>query len=585
MDRKVVVKVMELVVRTGPQAGMQFPLDRAVVRIGRGSGSDILLDDSQASRQHAEISRQGDKLSIRDLGSTNGTYVNDSRITSPRSLGPGDRVRIGETTLICQAMAPAGVPPDWESSLWNGDTEAQPSSRRSKALVWGLAGLASALLVAVVVVGVVLLREDSTDSPPVSLGPDNAQTEAIVVVPTDSELPAVEAQPTATESVAAPTTDLLPTVEVQSTVPPVNPLPTPEPPAGVPSAPQGLEQLPATVASILGDVPAHQLPEALASQIQSMPREQVQQMIASLFPGVDITDLPAVVAASFPGLSESDVQDLLGMVFPGQTIQIPEAGPVGGRMALGIFDEKRGLYDLYLANATGGQPILLAEEASDPSFSPDGAYLVYHSATPDKIGLRIIKVDGSEDAVLTSTGSDRNPRFSPDGTLILFSNIDNHTLHTIRRDGTDRRDIGQGNYPDWSPDGRQIVYQGCVAGGRCGLIVANADGSDPRQITTHPGDSMPRWRYGNIAFLSDRDGNFEVYVINPDGTWLRRITREPATDMMPTWDPNGIRLAFRSDRGGDPSVYITTGIGGADFRQFSARFGSDWTLAGMDWGK
>ncbi len=168
---------------------------------------------------------------------------------------------------------------------------------------------------------------------------------------------------------------------------------------------------------------------------------------------------------------------------------------------------------------------------------------------------------------------------------MLFSNNDYKTLHTINRDGSDRRDIGQGTFPDWSPDGSQIVYQGCIAGGKCGLIVAKADGSSPRQITTHANDSMPRWRYGNIAFLSDRDGNFEVYVINPDGTWLRRITRDPATDIMPVWDPGGVRLAFRSERGGDPAVYVTTGIGGADFKQFSAAFSPDWTLAGMDWSR
>jgi TolB protein len=96
---------------------------------------------------------------------------------------------------------------------------------------------------------------------------------------------------------------------------------------------------------------------------------------------------------------------------------------------------------------------------------------------------------------------------------------------------------------------------------------------------------MPRWRYGNIAFLSDRDGNFEVYVISDNGTWLRRITLNPATDIMPVWDPDGVRLAFRSDRAGDPAVYVTSGIGGGDFKQFSAAFSSDWMLAGMDWGK
>jgi Tol biopolymer transport system component len=54
---------------------------------------------------------------------------------------------------------------------------------------------------------------------------------------------------------------------------------------------------------------------------------------------------------------------------------------------------------------------------------------------------------------------------------------------------------------------------------------------------------------------------------------------------MPVWDPGGVRLAFRSDRAGDPAVYVTTGIGGTEFKQFSAAFGTDWTLAGMDWSR
>lgn len=575
--------MMIVFVRTGAQAGTQFSVDRPVIRMGRGSGNDVLLQDSQASRQHAEISQQGDQLFIQDLGSTNGTFVNESRITSPRLLRPGDQIRIGETTLTCQVAVSAAAGDEREPPLWNGGTEALPAGRRSRGLVWGLVAVAAVLLVAVV--AALLLRQDTPESTPLVIVPDEIQTDAIVVAPTDTAPPAVETQPTTVELAQADTSGLLPTVAVKSTVSPVNPLPTPNPPAGAPGSGQGLEQLPAAVASVLGDVPPDQLPEAIASQIQSLAPQQVQQMIASLFPGVDIADLPSVVAASFPGLSEQDVQGLLGMVFPGQSIQIPQAGPVSGRIALGIYDQSRGHYDLYLANATGGQPVLLAENASDPSFSPDGAYIVYHSSAPDTAGLRIVRSDGNEDTALTSAGSDRNPRFSPDGTKLLFSNINNNTLHTINRDGTDRRDLGQGSYPDWSPDGRQIVYQGCVAGGRCGLIVADANGSNPRQITTHANDSMPRWRYGNIAFLSDRDGNFELYVINPDGTWLRRITRDPATDIMPAWDPGGVRLAFRSDRRGDPAVYTTTGIGGADFRQFSAAFSSDWTLAGMDWGK
>lgn len=571
-------------------------MDRPVVRIGRGAGNDIVLQDTQASRHHCQISRQGDGFQIEDLGSTNGTFVNNERITAPWELRPGDQVRIGETTIAFQLAVPAAAVEDGLVQHWEVGPEMRPAGSQQKALKWGLGGLVAVLLVGLGFVIASLLREDQaaitlrSTNPEVTFVPTEAPVEAIVDLPSPSPESLIAVPPTDTPMGEVPTVELQATVKIEQPSPPIEPPPAPKPPEGVPTFPEELEQLPAVVAQVLGDMPPEQLPEALAAQVQSLPPEKVQEMIGALYPGVGMSELPGVVAASFPGLSEKDVQGLLEMAFPGQTMQLPEVGAVGGRIALGISGGTSEQYDLYVASAAGGQPRLLAEHASDPSFSPDGGYIVYHSSAPDKAGLRIMKLAGaglvpSDDQALTSVASDRCPRFSPDATKILFFNIDRDTLHVINRDGTDRRSVGQGKYPDWSPDGQQIVFQGCTSGGKCGLMVANADGSNSRQITTHANDTMPRWRYGNIAFLSDRDANFEIYVINPDGTWLRRITRNPATDIAPVWDPSGVRLGYRSDRGGDPAVYATSGIGGVDFKQFSAAFNSDWTLAGMDWGR
>jgi len=588
---------------------VEFPIDRPVVRIGRGSGVDVYLQDSQVSRQHTEITQQGDQTYIRDLGSTNGTFVNDERITGPRLLRPGDQIRIGDTLLVSQAVGVAGAPvaaagpsDDWESELWGEDaTEAHPASGggtdRSRLLIWGLVGAVVVLLVAVAVVAALTLGGGKETPTPMAMSTTEAAPSAVVVSPTETQESGMGAEPTVTSivDVEVPTVEVdvpavgpavEPTVEVPAAPSGGQAPSAPQPPEGVPTTPGELEQLPALVQDYLGNVPPEQLPQAIATQLQGMSQNEVQEMIGALFPGVDLSQLPQVVAASFPGLSTQEVQGLLTMVFPGQNVDVPEfGGPIGGKIALGIYVSSQNRYDLYLADTAFEQPRLLSENAGDPGFSPDGQFIVYHSSAPDKGGLRIMRIDGSEDRALTSVASDRNPRFSPDGTRILFSNVDNNTLSIINRDGTGRRDVGQGKFPDWSPNGNQIVYQGCVGGGKCGLIVAGADGSNPRQITTHANDTMPRWEYGNVAFMSDRDGNFEVYVINPDGTWLRRITLNPATDIMPVWDPSGIRLAFRSDRGGDRAVYTTSGIGGGDFKQFGAEFGADWMLAGMDWGK
>ena len=323
--------------------------------------------------------------------------------------------------------------------------------------------------------------------------------------------------------------------------------------------------------------------------MQSMSPEQLQQMIGALFPGVDPTTLPQVVAASFPGLSLVDVEGLMQMAFPGQNIQIPAMGPVGGRLALGIWrSEDEQDYGLYMANALGGQPSLITDRGSAPSFARDGQWMVYHSGHPDRLGLRLVRLDGSEDTQLTAIWSDYNPFFSPDGQRILFFNYDNQTLHIIERSGSNRIAVGKGEYPAWSPNGDRMVYRGCLAGGKCGLIVANIDGSNPQQITTHANDAAARWspNGGQVVFHSDRDGNWEIYVINADGSWLRRITLNPTTDLNPVWSPDGLRIAFRSDRGGKWGVWATSGVGGPATKLFDAGFaGEYWKWGQMDWGK
>jgi TolB protein len=574
---------------------MEFPMDRPTIQIGRGSGNDIMLQDSQASRQHTEISQRGDQYYIRDLGSTNGTFVNNERITGTRLLQPGDQIRIGETTLSCQIGAMAAVPGagrDWESQLWEDTTGAQPAGSKRKPLIWALVGLAAVLLVAGAVAAVLLLGGGGKGTPTALVViATEAPTQAIVVAPTPTTESGVQAAPSVTPIVELPTTELLPTVEVKVTATVKPPQPPKQPtglPSGLPSSPQQLEQLPAAVQQYLGNVPPEQLPDLLAAQIQSLAPEQVQGMIAALFPGVSPDKLPQVVAASFPGLKAADVQGLLSLAFPGQSFQLPQAGAVGGRLVMGIYDKAKGQHNLYAANAMGGQLTLLTELGSDPDFSPDGQWVVYFSWDPAHLGLRLIKADGSSGTQLTSVQEHGYPTFSPDGGRISFYHNVNKILHVINRDGTGMRDIGQGEYPAWSPIGDQIVYRGCVGGGKCGLIVANADGSNPRQITTHANDAAPRWspNGGQITFHSDRDGNWEIYVINVDGSWLRRITTNPTTDIMPVWSSDGLRIAFRSDRGGKGAIWATSGVGGPATKLFDAEFDPQWPeLAQMDWVK
>lgn len=80
----------------GHDPGMIYDLDADMV-LGRGDQAEIRLEDPFASARHARVYEQGNIVVIEDLGSTNGTYLNEELLESPRPLHPGDRVRIGDS--------------------------------------------------------------------------------------------------------------------------------------------------------------------------------------------------------------------------------------------------------------------------------------------------------------------------------------------------------------------------------------------------------------------------------------------------------------------------------------------------------
>src|SRR5438067_1651626 len=79
----------------GHEAGTAYDLGQAVT-LGRGD-VEIQIDDPFASARHARITRQGHVVVIEDLGSTNGTYLNEEPLSGPQPLHPGDRIRIGDS--------------------------------------------------------------------------------------------------------------------------------------------------------------------------------------------------------------------------------------------------------------------------------------------------------------------------------------------------------------------------------------------------------------------------------------------------------------------------------------------------------
>ncbi len=123
-----------LVMSQGPQPGQTFMLDKDVMTIGRDPSNDIVVNDPQASRQHARLTRRGSQVVIEDLGSTNGTFANGVRLTDPHTLSNNDVIGLGDSVKLtyygagadASMMAPTEILGEPTVPLQQGHTPLPP---------------------------------------------------------------------------------------------------------------------------------------------------------------------------------------------------------------------------------------------------------------------------------------------------------------------------------------------------------------------------------------------------------------------------------------------------------------------------
>jgi pSer/pThr/pTyr-binding forkhead associated (FHA) protein len=90
----------QFVMRSGPDVGKVFLLRAPEITIGRDNNNTITINDAEISRKHASMELRGTAYVIKDLGSTNGTFVNGQRLSSDHLLKPGDAVSFGEGIML-----------------------------------------------------------------------------------------------------------------------------------------------------------------------------------------------------------------------------------------------------------------------------------------------------------------------------------------------------------------------------------------------------------------------------------------------------------------------------------------------------
>lgn len=290
----------------------------------------------------------------------------------------------------------------------------------------------------------------------------------------------------------------------------------------------------------------------------------------------------------------------------------PPAPPpgFGGMIAFPVWNRLSGKYDTYVAQAQGGSGRnLVAAEMHQPALSPDGEWLALNGERADHVNLFVVRPDGSDLQEITENAEDGQPFWAPVGErLVISSNRHGdkqfriYILDDIPWAGgkvTGRAlnygpDDVRGDMPTWTAS-NQIVYRGCKLESprnECwgtGLVIMSAEPGvqTPQELTSELGDTAPA-AYGNrIAFMSDRDGDWELYAVNADGSDLQQLTENSVHDGLPTWSPDGEAIAFVSDQGGRWAIWAISPDGSNRRKLFDIGgdgLSSDWLHERISWG-
>jgi TolB protein len=256
------------------------------------------------------------------------------------------------------------------------------------------------------------------------------------------------------------------------------------------------------------------------------------------------------------------------------------ANSLQGLIAYPAFGD--GSYNLYLGDVASGQSQFFRSGASQPAFNALGTRLAFVSWAGGSRGLVTASRNGGNEILISTAPEDKLPTWSPDGRTILFftrrAGDRASELYQTQADlpfdrAENQKYMTEGEYPTWGATD-QVAFR---AKGRTGvgLRLASAALNNMVTVTDRDDDTAPALSSDGqkIVFMSRRDGNWEIYLINADGSNLTRLTDDPAMDGLPTWSPDGRAIAYVSNTGGEWAIWAVT-PNGKERRQIITMAGS-----------
>jgi TolB protein len=282
-------------------------------------------------------------------------------------------------------------------------------------------------------------------------------------------------------------------------------------------------------------------------------------------------ETPAAVAANATSTLEPTPTPTRPPLIPAPQV-VPKSALVG-TIAYAAFNGND--YDLYFGQADGSGSKFYRGGASQPAFSPDGSRIAFHSWKGDSRGIVTIDVSGANGFLVSNFIEDQLPTWTADGESIVFlsrrSGSRQSQLYQVDA-STEMGEavlLNEGEYPTIGANG-QMTFKGW-GNTAFGLRISTAKIENIQTVTNSDEDTAPALSPDGqrVVFMSKREGNWDVYIANVDGSGLERLTDDPADDGLPTWSPDGNAIAFVSNRGGPWAVWAMTPAGDGQRQLFT----------------